>query len=56
VQVGHVRGLQQALDRLARQHPPLAATCSHLRGMVARFEFDRLRSTLAHEDADTLNA
>jgi len=54
-QLGHVRGLKQALDRLAQAHPPLAATCSHLRGMVARFELDRLRASLA-EDTDTLNA
>jgi len=54
-QLGHVRGLKQALDRLAQAHPPLAATCSHLRGMVARFELDRLRASLA-EDSDTLNA
>jgi len=56
VQLGHVRGLQQALDRIAATHPRLAATCSHLRGMVSRFELDRLRQALAEEDADTLDA
>ena len=56
VQLGHVRGLQQALDRIAATHPPLAATCSHLRGMVSRFELDRLRQALVEEDADTLDA
>jgi len=53
-QLGHVRGLQQALDRLAEAQPALAAVCSHLRGMVARFELDRLRHALS-EDADALN-
>ena len=56
VQLGHVRGLHQALDRIAATHPPLAAACSHLRGMVSRFELDRLRQALAEEDADTLDA
>jgi signal transduction histidine kinase/purine-cytosine permease-like protein/DNA-binding NarL/FixJ family response regulator len=53
VQMGHVRGLHQALDRLAAQSPGAAATCTWLRGMVARFELDSLRQALA-EDADTL--
>ncbi|MEO5735959.1 MAG: ATP-binding protein, partial [Variovorax sp.] len=49
VQVGHVRGLQQALDRLAAAHPHLAATCTHLRGMVARFELDSFKNALTEE-------
>ena len=49
VQVGHVRGLQQALDRLAAAHPDLAATCTHLRGMVARFDLDSFKNALAEE-------
>jgi len=53
VQMGHVRGLHQALDRLAARSPGAAATCTWLRGMVARFELDSLRKALA-EDADTL--
>jgi signal transduction histidine kinase/CheY-like chemotaxis protein/purine-cytosine permease-like protein len=53
VQMGHVRGLHLALDRLAAQSPGAAATCTWLRGMVARFELDSLRKALA-EDADTL--
>ncbi|KPU95392.1 ATPase [Variovorax paradoxus] len=53
VQMGHVRGLHQALDRLAARSPGAAATCTWLRGMVARFELDSLRQALA-EDADTL--
>ena len=53
VQMGHVRGLHQALDRLAARSPGAAATCTWLRGMVARFELDSLRHALA-EDADTL--
>jgi signal transduction histidine kinase/CheY-like chemotaxis protein len=51
VQVGHVRGLQQALDRLATAHPGLAATCTHLRGMVARFDLDSFKTAIA-EDAN----
>ncbi|WP_281080686.1 ATP-binding protein [Variovorax paradoxus] len=53
VQMGHVRGLHQALDRLAARSPGASATCTWLRGMVARFELDSLRKALA-EDADTL--
>jgi CheY-like chemotaxis protein len=52
-QMGHVRGLHTALDRLAAASPAAAATCTWLRGMVARFELDKLRNALA-EDADTL--
>ena len=52
VQMGHVRGLHTALDRLAAASPTAAATCTWLRGMVARFELDTLRNALA-EDADT---
>lgn len=40
VQMGHVRGLHLALDRLAARSPGAAATCTWLRGMVARFELD----------------
>ncbi|MGF6346021.1 hybrid sensor histidine kinase/response regulator [Variovorax sp. W2I14] len=52
VQMGHVRGLQTVLDRLAAASPAAAATCTWLRGMVTRFELDNLRNALA-EDADT---
>ncbi|MFH0131079.1 ATP-binding protein [Variovorax sp. VaC1] len=52
VQMGHVRGLHTALDRLAAASPSAAATCTWLRGMVTRFELDNLRNALA-EDADT---
>ncbi|MDP9965030.1 signal transduction histidine kinase/CheY-like chemotaxis protein/purine-cytosine permease-like protein [Variovorax paradoxus] len=54
VQMGHVRGLHQVLDRLAAASPPAAATCTWLRGMVNRFELDKLRKALAEQDADTL--
>jgi hypothetical protein len=54
VQMGHVRGLHQVLDRLATASPPAAVTCTWLRGMVNRFELDNLRKALAEEDADTL--
>ena len=49
VQLGHVRGLQQALDRLAATNPGLAATCTHLRGMVTRFELDRFKTALTQD-------
>jgi hypothetical protein len=52
-QMGHVRGLHTTLDRLAAASPAAASTCTWLRGMVARFELDKLRNALA-EDADTL--
>jgi CheY-like chemotaxis protein len=52
VQMGHVRGLHTALDRLAAASPSAAATCTWLRGMVTRFDLDTLRNVLA-EDADT---
>jgi CheY-like chemotaxis protein len=52
VQMGHVRGLHTVLDRLAAASPSAAATCTWLRGMVARFELDNLRNALA-EDADS---
>jgi signal transduction histidine kinase/CheY-like chemotaxis protein/purine-cytosine permease-like protein len=52
VQMGHVRGLHTALDRLAAASPSAAATCTWLRGMVTRFDLDTLRNALA-EDADT---
>ncbi|KIQ32164.1 ATPase [Variovorax paradoxus] len=52
VQMGHVRGLQTALDRLTAASPAAAATCTWLRGMVTRFDLDNLRNALA-EDADT---
>jgi len=45
--------LASQLDRLAARSPGAAATCTWLRGMVARFELDSLRKALA-EDADTL--
>jgi signal transduction histidine kinase/CheY-like chemotaxis protein/purine-cytosine permease-like protein len=54
VQMGHVRGLHQVLDRLAAASPPAAVTCTWLRGMVNRFDLDNLRKALAEEDADTL--
>jgi len=53
VQMGHVRGLHTALDRLAAASPSAATTCTWLRGMATRFELDNLRNALA-EDADTL--
>ncbi|MGJ3700423.1 hybrid sensor histidine kinase/response regulator [Variovorax sp. AFSI2.2] len=55
VQMGHVRGLHQVLDRLAAASPPAAVTCTWLRGMVNRFDLDNLRKALAEEDADTLS-
>ncbi|MDB5879975.1 MAG: histidine kinase [Variovorax sp.] len=50
VQVGHVRGLQQALDRIATEDPALAASCTLLRGMVARFELESVRAALMEDD------
>ncbi|VWX63010.1 Hybrid sensor histidine kinase/response regulator [Burkholderiales bacterium 8X] len=49
VQVGHVRGLQQAVDRLAQAEPELAATCTHLRALLARFDLDAFKRHLAED-------
>ncbi len=49
VQLGHVHGLQRALDRMAHENPALAASCSQLRGMLARFELDALKEALMEE-------
>ncbi|WP_304307733.1 ATP-binding protein [Pseudacidovorax intermedius] len=51
--LGHVRGIQQLLDRLASEQPALAGTCSHLRAMVGRFELQRLRDALAGDASAT---
>ena len=53
-QIGHVRGLQQALDRIATERPELAAACTQLRGLVSRFELDQLRKVIA-DDAVALD-
>ena len=50
--VGHVRGLQTALDGIAAADPSLAAACTRLRGLVSRFEMDRLQSLLTDEEAE----
>jgi signal transduction histidine kinase/CheY-like chemotaxis protein/purine-cytosine permease-like protein len=47
--VGHVRGLQTALDGIAAADPSLAAACTRLRGLVSRFEMERLQSLLMDE-------
>jgi signal transduction histidine kinase/DNA-binding NarL/FixJ family response regulator len=46
VRLGHVHGLQRALDRMAHDDPALAPACTQLRGMVARFELDALKDLL----------
>jgi hypothetical protein len=40
--LGHAKGLHQALDRLAAEHPAHQAQAEALRGMVERFAFDGL--------------
>jgi signal transduction histidine kinase/purine-cytosine permease-like protein/DNA-binding NarL/FixJ family response regulator len=47
--VGHVRGLQTALDGITEADPSLAAACTRLRGLVSRFEMDRLQTLLMDE-------
>jgi signal transduction histidine kinase/CheY-like chemotaxis protein/purine-cytosine permease-like protein len=44
--LGHVRGLQTALDGIAAADPTLAAACTQLRSLVTRFELSRLQSLL----------
>lgn len=47
--LGHVRGLKTALDGIAAADPRLAAACTQLRGLVSRFELDRLEALLMEE-------
>ena len=47
--VGHVRGLQTALDGITEADPSLAAACTRLRGLVSRFEMGRLQTLLMDE-------
>ncbi|RST56536.1 response regulator [Variovorax sp. MHTC-1] len=49
VQLGHVRGLQRALDRLAAEDAALAASCSYLRRMVMRFELEEFKKALSED-------
>ncbi len=49
VQLGHVRGLQRALDRLAAEDATLAASCSYLRRMVMRFELEDFKKALSED-------
>lgn len=51
--VGHVRGLQTALDGIVAADPSLAASCTHLRGLVSRFEMERLQALLMDEEEVT---
>ena len=51
--LGHVRGLQTALDGIAAADPRLAAACTQLRGLVSRFELGRLEALLL-EQADAV--
>jgi CheY-like chemotaxis protein len=56
VQLGHVRGLQQAIDRLAAADPMLAVACTQLRGMVTRFELDDVKNALQETPDVTIPA
>jgi hypothetical protein len=49
VQLGHVRGLQRALDRLVAEDATLAAACSHLRRLLARFALDDFKKALTED-------
>jgi hypothetical protein len=41
-----VRGLQTALDGIARTDPSLEPVCAQLRELVTRFDLDSLQSQL----------
>jgi DNA-binding NarL/FixJ family response regulator len=45
--IGHAQGLQQALDRLAREQPASLEAVAALRAMVDRFAFGELLDALA---------
>jgi CheY-like chemotaxis protein len=49
VQLGHVRGLQRALDRLTAEDAALAASCSYLRRLVMRFELEDFKKALSED-------
>jgi CheY-like chemotaxis protein/anti-sigma regulatory factor (Ser/Thr protein kinase) len=49
VQLGHVRGLQRALDRLVAEDATLAAACSQLRRLLARFALDDFKKALTED-------
>jgi signal transduction histidine kinase/DNA-binding NarL/FixJ family response regulator len=38
--LGHLQGLHKALDAIEAAHPPCAADCKALRGLLERFELD----------------
>jgi hypothetical protein len=44
--LGHVRGLQTALDGIARADPSLEPVCAQLRALVTRFDLDSLQTQL----------
>ncbi len=44
--LGHVRGLQTALDGIARADPSFEPVCAQLRELVTRFDLDSLQSQL----------
>jgi signal transduction histidine kinase len=44
--LGHVRGLQTALDGIARADPSLRPVCEQLSELVIRFDLDSLQSQL----------
>jgi len=49
VRLGHAQGVRRLLDALAAGNPALAATCSHLRGFVMRYEFESLLDLLTED-------
>jgi len=50
--LGHVRGLQTALDGIARSDPSLGPVCAQLRELVTRFDLESLQSQLMEPDHD----
>ena len=49
VRLGHAQGMRRLLDAMAAENPALAATCSHLRGFVMRYEFESLLDLLTED-------
>jgi len=54
--LGHAAGLQQALQRLADEHPAAAAQAAALRVLVERYAFDDLLQALQPADASGADA
>lgn len=52
LRIGHVQGLLELFDHVARDHPAIADACAEIECLVKKFDFERIRLLLdepAHE-------